>query len=258
MGKLYYKAGTKHIPAQVIDVAELIVKMHEDRATLIKWLNEIQTSLDSEDHVTDGDKWRMGILVAPRYADNWQKYGTVQLSRASNPTVHTIELSKQLRDRLQSFLHMNDAFQFSLYHDTVNLGDRFIGVLEANTISLFTVIDGIECPKCGDVVESSDLIPHQATYTCPMAEGKLAVKKNGYVKVHGQDALALRRAINMPSMIIPEMYGVFAPQWVMDAILNFHKTGYADLTLEEFLGKLAGPPPAPPILVDEPASYLPF
>lgn len=60
----------------------------------------------------------------------------------------------------------------------------------------------------------------------------------GWVQIYGEDLVRTVRESGVPYDGMVMKQNTYVPRWVYDAIQNFQKNGYADMTLAEFLKKL--------------------
>lgn len=108
------------------------------------------------------------------------------------------------------------------------------------------IIDGCDCDKCGKSVDRSTIESHQRGWHCSIDSKIVEATNQNYNLIANADIAAEIRSIpNIPSMLVPERFNVWAPTWVLEAVDSYIKyaaengEGFAGLTLSEFLTRTA-------------------
>lgn len=181
---------------------------------------------------------------------NWTEFGYISIDTKRHYTVGVGQTKdmQNLDSRLSAFELINDTFINKCNNNITSIGDTYIDVIKATAnefdtatrLWIKTIIDGTDCAVCHAAVPTDEVQPHQKTYQCQIQAGKNQLTGD-MVKIqrNGELATFIRKSSNIPSIMIPEMFGVYVPKWVSDAIDTYHKGGaYSDLSIEEYLMKL--------------------
>jgi hypothetical protein len=162
-------------------------------------------------------------------------------------TVTSMRLAVQLQQKLKTYVQCNIEFIKAVKNNDIKTGQRiffyssYSKSVGPHTIVCATVIDGIRCELCNVPCELEELKWHQRTWGCGVNQGKLMAETQGMetIKNH-EDALAVRKALKVKSLLIPTRFEVVAPQWVHQAIDTYHSNGdYAGMDLAEFINRMA-------------------
>jgi Zn finger protein HypA/HybF involved in hydrogenase expression len=228
---IYISTGFKLHKVEESEVRSNII---ETNSILDEYINLIKNH-------NDGDN----ILICNR--TEWSEHGKITIYR-SNSATHQQQISdmNRLYPTLEEIKHNNIIMLHAINNNQLHVGLSFAASKLKYQLAEFilsTVADGCECNKCGGIVTKDFIDKHQASWGCAVASNKRTAEAMDYERISNLElAKAVRRALTVPSMLVSEMYAVYAPKWVLSAAETYYKDGgYAGMTLEEFLTKVAVP-----------------
>ena len=108
----------------------------------------------------------------------------------------------------------------------------------AGSLVMMRSILGATCHQCGQHHRYDAMPDHKLSPACPIEAAKKEMLDKGWVRLEDMSQImaVLRSGIDTEAKA--EHYGIWAPPWVKQALETFRSSGYADMSLEEYLSKM--------------------
>lgn len=215
----------------------------ESQKKMQKLIDGIDGITNLEEEPGDIDYLVKSGLLTPVSKTSWEDRHEIVLHRSYVNSKSTQD-SMWLREKLKCLIKINESFLGQISAGAINHGEYFAIVTTMGNevvVKKCVVIAGTRCQKCAQPVPVDEIESHQRTWDCGIAEGQWLAERKGMRKVTNPDeALAIRAAMKIDTLLIPSRFDVMAPEWVHQAISTYHTNGgFADMSLTEFLEKLA-------------------
>jgi hypothetical protein len=168
--------------------------------------------------------------------------------RTYRPVGAGAQKSKKLIELLNLYKQINTISTIS---KSVRIGSKFImsahDMLDCygyagsrDEFKICTVVDGVTCEKCGQVIQRTDLENHQVTIPCFLAYSRSQLENSNSKPIANEaDVIEVRKVTSIPSTLLPTACTLYVPTWVHAAIVQYKKEGYAGMSLSEFLTRLS-------------------
>lgn len=210
-------------------IRELIVMQHYNQACLA----------DEPEHY-----FRNPIAFSLENSVSEQKSSHILLEESIEPGC--LDRILQCSETLDDFIKLNTRFRKlidsgnTLDSTYVNVRRRPITprIKNVGSITMMKSIFGVTCIHCGQHHKFDSLADHQLSPACPIAADKKQMLDKGWVRLEDMAEIMATKRAGIETEAKVEHYGIWAPPWVKQALKSFRESGYAEMSLEEFLVKM--------------------